>query len=81
MNVDPVKLDSFDRTTAAFVLSIALFIGLLFSLKRVDSYLRIRAVEECGKVSRYEKTITDENAKASYPVVDVYKTCLKDKGY
>lgn len=57
---------------------ILLFIGLFLILIRVDTYLRQKAIDECGKLSRYETT--DKNAKVSYPVIDFYNSCLSDKG-
>lgn len=52
-----------------------------FGLQVVNKSLRIKAVDECGHVSKYEKTLTEEHAKVTYPLAEVYKNCLKDKGY
>ena len=54
-------------------------VALFFVLTKADNYLRIKAVDECGKISKYEANL--DKAKVTYPIVDVYKSCLKDKGY
>lgn len=58
-----------------------LIISLILILQHVDKYLRIKAVDDCTKISRYEKQLPEENAKVFYPLTDIYKACLKDKGY
>lgn len=57
---------------------VILLIGLFLVLMRVDTFLKQKAIDECGKLSKYETT--DKNAKVSYPVIDFYNSCLKDKG-
>jgi hypothetical protein len=57
---------------------ILLFAISFLTLMRIDSYLHYKAIDECGKVSKYETT--DKNARVSYPVIDIYEKCLKDKG-
>ena len=61
------------------IVVIFMAIALFLTLSKADNYLRIKAVDDCGKISRYEANLN--NAKVSYPLVDVYKSCLKDKGY
>ncbi|MDO8497528.1 MAG: hypothetical protein Q7S61_03210 [bacterium] len=62
------------------ILGVAFVLAVWLGVSRVDQYLKQNAVDECAKVSRYEKTITAENVKLYYPLADVYKNCLKDKG-
>ncbi len=74
------------------------FLALVFVFtqgvsKRLDVYLRIRAVEECSKISTFEQKETKEEvvayegrskkteSVAKYPIKEAYKRCLQDKGY
>lgn len=66
-------------------LLIALFLGaiVLFGyllILRIDTFLKDRAIDECAKISKFEKNLPDENAKVSYPVIDIFNDCLKRKG-
>lgn len=61
------------------IITILGFVALFLALQRVDAFLRIKAVDECAKNSRYEET--RDGVKVWYPVPEVYKNCLKDKGY
>jgi hypothetical protein len=56
-------------------------ISLFLILQRVDRYLKIKAIDECYKISKYERNIPEENAKVTYPLSDQYKSCIKNKGY
>ncbi len=56
------------------------FFGLILALQRVDTYLRIKAVDECGLVSRFE-TNASNGDHTSVPIADSYNACLKDKGF
>ena len=38
------------------------------------------AITECAKISKYEKKLESDSAVVSYPILDVYKKCLHDKG-
>lgn len=72
-----------NNMTAKIVSSVitAVVIGVVafMFLGKIDSYLRIKAIDECGKISKYEITAAD-GSHVSYPINDVYKSCLKDKG-
>lgn len=59
--------------------AIAFFI-LNSILKRVDLFLRIKAINDCQTVARYERNIPEENAKAYFPIPDQYESCMKKKG-
>lgn len=56
-----------------------LAIGIYLGLEQVDHYLKIKAIDDCGKISRYEKRI-DEFTTVWYPDNGIYKSCLDDKG-
>ncbi|MBP6044978.1 MAG: hypothetical protein WAT72_00010 [Microgenomates group bacterium] len=68
------------RTASSFLLVIFLSFALFFSLKKIDTYLKNQAIYQCALISRYEQTDQKTGTKVSYPVADVYKQCLKDKG-
>lgn len=58
------------------LLSIILYLALL----RVDIYLKDKAINDCGQISRFEKRISDQNITVYYPEPDVYKQCLNRIG-
>lgn len=62
------------------VFGILIFVSVFMSLQKVETYLRYKAIDDCGKIARYEATLPDENARVLYPLDDIYKSCLKDKG-
>ncbi len=64
-----------------FIAMLLLFAAFYLGLMRVDVYLRNSAVDECGRMSKFEKRDNSQNAIISYPVADVYQDCLKRKGY
>ena len=69
----------FDLLKTIIISAVALLIAFMF-FGRADTYLRLKAVDDCGRISRYEKNVTAEDAKVSYYLDDFYKQCLKDKG-
>ncbi|MDO8609046.1 MAG: hypothetical protein Q7R95_00715 [bacterium] len=71
---------SIAKVITTFIISLAFFGSIYISLQRLDTYLLIKAVDDCAKISRAEKEIVQENVKVVYPLTDAYKTCLKDKG-
>lgn len=79
MNSEQQKQVYITGRTIAVLATLLVLTFMAFA--RVDTYLKIKAVDDCGKVAQYEKTIAAESAKATYPVLDAYKNCLKDKGY
>jgi hypothetical protein len=54
------------------------FVAFYLMLTRIDTFLRLKAFDDCGKLSRYETT--DKNVRVYYPVLDIYNQCLEDKG-
>ena len=68
------------RTTNAILLIVFLSVALFFTLQRVDGYIKNKAIYECGLISKFEQSDDKTNTKVSYPVADIYKQCLKNKG-
>ncbi len=63
------------------IAGLIVIVSLFLILQQVGQFLHIKAIDDCAKISRYEKDLPEENAKVFYPLTDIYKTCLKDKGY
>lgn len=62
------------------ILSItALVVGFLF-MQSANTYIRYMGFRDCGMIAYYEETVEGGNAKARYPLKDVYDACLSDKG-
>lgn len=57
---------------------IVLLVVLSLILSRIDLFLKNKAINDCSKISRFEKT--DGGTKIAYPLQDLYKECLKQKG-
>lgn len=62
------------------IFGIILFASVFMSLQRVDKFIKIKAIDDCGKVARYEFTGGD-GSRSMTPVDDIYKECLKQKGF
>jgi len=62
------------------VLGTAIFLFNL-GIGRVDQFLKMKAIDDCSKSVRYEKTVPTENVKLIIPVQDLYEKCVKEKGY
>ncbi|MBI2443339.1 MAG: hypothetical protein HYV40_05555 [Candidatus Levybacteria bacterium] len=74
MESDKTKI----HVAVTFIGFILLFVGLFLVLMRVDTYLRYKGIDDGAKISRYETT--DKNAKVTYPITDMYESCLEEKG-
>lgn len=74
MDSDKAKI----QIAVTFIGYILLFAGLFLALGRVDTYLKYKAIDDCGQISRYQTK--DKNATVTYPITDMYESCLKDKG-
>lgn len=57
---------------------ILFFVAFFLALSRFDTFLKYKAIDDCARISRYETT--DKNAKVTYPITDLYNSCLEDKG-
>lgn len=68
------------RTANTVLVLVFLSVALFLSMSRVDSFVKNRSIHECALISRFEQTDEKNNTKVSYPVSDIYKQCLKDKG-
>ena len=62
------------------VFGIFLIISVYMTLQRVDKYIKVKAIDDCGRIARYEFTGSD-GVKTYSPMEEVYKKCLSDKGY
>lgn len=69
------------QAVGSVVTAVVIAIFGWFVLTRVDTYLRIKAVDDCGNRAKFEREDPDLRAKITYPLGDEYKACLKDKGY
>lgn len=58
----------------------AFFVIVFMVLAKIDMYIRFQGIDQCGRISRFEQVDTRNNAKAVYPIADVYKECLSKKG-
>ena len=61
--------------------AIAMVVVAVMALGRVDKYLLIKAIDDCGRTGQFNKSLPEESATITYPVGDVYQNCLKEKGY
>lgn len=69
-------------TTIRFIIAMLTVIVVVFIANmQIGSYLKERAIDNCGRISRYQTTLADQNATVWYPIEDIYKQCLRDKGY
>ena len=72
-----------DKKTSLSTIVLLVF-GVIVSfllLSRVDSYLKLKALGDCSMASKYETNAPDGTSKVSYPVEELYKKCLAEKGY
>lgn len=70
--------DNIFQKATALVIVVLIFIAFYLTLSRVDSFIRNQAIDECAKFGRQEQ-VTD-GLKVSYPLADIYETCLERKG-
>lgn len=68
------------RTIVLFIAIIVFSVAFYFSYLKFEQFLKIKAVTECGQISKYETTDESDN-KVSYPVKDIYDSCLKNSGF
>lgn len=59
----------------------AISAGMYFGILRFDKFLELKARNDCAMVSRYTLTIESDNVVVYYPVTDIYRKCLDEKGY
>lgn len=60
------------------LITVIAFVAFYLALIRVDSLIRNHAIDECGKLGRQEQTTN--NLNVSYPLSDIYESCLERKG-
>lgn len=68
------------RVASLLFVLVFLFVSLLLIMGRVDKFIRIKAMDDCARASRFEQKIDRQNAVASYPIEGLYNKCLKEKG-
>lgn len=78
---DQKSTENLTRTANVILVVIFLSVALFLSLRRVDTYLKLKAIDDCMQASSFEQTVEKDNTVVSYPVTDMYKKCLQDKGY
>lgn len=74
MDIKPLVL-LINRVVTFAILAVLAWLALT----RADAFLRLKAVDDCARSSRYESQ--SESVKTIAPITDVYQQCLKDKGY
>ena len=67
------------RSVVPIMAIIAAVIIVILALLRVDTYMKYQAINDCGKISTFEQSLSNA-IKVSYPVQDIYNECLKKKG-
>lgn len=60
--------------------SILIFVAIILFALLANTFIRNQAIDQCAKSSTYEKNLVSEDAKVTYPVIDIYEQCLKQKG-
>lgn len=45
-----------------------------------NTFIRNQAIDGCAQSYRYTQNLTRQNANVAYPMTELYKQCLKDKG-
>lgn len=60
-------------------IAVLLGAGIFVAAQKADEYLKYKAIDDCGRISRYEAKV-GESATVWYPDAGVYKSCLDDKG-
>lgn len=76
-----MKESTLNTLLSLIVIGVITFFALNLILKRVDLFLRIKAINDCQTVARYERNIPEEDAKVYFPVPDQYDSCMKKKGF
>lgn len=71
----------FINTPVSVLTGFLLVFAILFLLlQRVDTYIKYKGIDDCGKISRYEKVDQANNFKVYYPLQNVFNECMKQKG-
>lgn len=63
------------------IIAVTILFSIFFLGSKIDRYLRIKAVDDCGKISQFTHKNEANSSTSTYPIVEVYENCLKDKGY
>ncbi|MBI2051842.1 hypothetical protein HYT33_03725 [Candidatus Roizmanbacteria bacterium] len=66
---------------SSFILGAVILVAVFLVLSRIDAFLRLKAFNDCALNSRYEKEFPKEGVRVSYPATELYRKCLKERGY
>lgn len=80
MNQSPDVIGAAAKVVAALFFAAAIYLSAVTFANVADMYVRSNAVDECGRMSEYVTSNSKEGSKTSSPVIEIYNTCLKDKG-
>ncbi|MCR4264070.1 MAG: hypothetical protein NUV98_05140 [Candidatus Roizmanbacteria bacterium] len=69
-----------DKTIASIVIAVSILIGVFAVVQKVDQYLRIKAVNDCQTTAQVSEVV-GETKTYTYPMQDLYETCMAEKGY
>jgi hypothetical protein len=68
--------------TIRFALGCAVaLVVAFFALNQASNAIRERAVDNCARISRYQLQNPTDGTTVWYPIDEIYKKCLNDKGY
>ena len=72
-------------TITSILIVIAFGVGIYLAYATATQFIALKKQEienkarfECAQSSKYE--VTDDNTTVSYPITNLYKACLKEKG-
>lgn len=60
--------------------SILILIAIVSFAFLANTFIRNQAIDGCAQNYRYSVVLSDQNANVTYPMAELYKQCLKDKG-
>ncbi len=68
-------------TLIFLAITVFFFIFFYSLLQRIDTYLKLKAMNDCALISRYQKDNPSDGTTVWYPVDEIYKKCVQEKGY
>lgn len=66
---------------ASIIWAVIAVAAIVVASMQSGKYLKLKAMDDCARATRYEVTDKNTGAKASYPVTDLYEKCVTSKGY
>ena len=68
--------------TIRFALGLLTVAAIAFlAYNQASNAIRERAVDNCARISRYQLQNPTDGTTVWYPIDEIYKKCLTDKGY